>query len=412
LGTFTSALSGAIQSHFSKLRDHCLVCFSHLRWGLVFQRPQHLLTRFAHIMPVMVIEEPAFEGHEPPHLKRFSVGRNLAIFVPHVPQDMSDAAIIAAQKQLVTELFREARIAAPVLWYYTPMALQCADEIAGAVTVYDCMDELSAFKDAPPELQQLEADLLAKADIVFTGGMSLYEAKRARHANVHAFPSAVDAEHFSRARAALSDPPDQKALGHPRLGFFGVIDERLDCELIAAVARLRPDWQLILVGPVVKIDPAILPRAPNIHYLGAKSYEELPAYIANWDVAVMPFALNAATRFISPTKTPEYLAGGKPVISTPITDVVRGWGHLEAVRIAGTPEQFVAETEAALELSSGRGTWLQAVDRALAEISWDRTWADMAALVEAAIACRADEALSAGGLSAAEHAQNERRTST
>ena len=294
-------------------------------------------------MPVMVIEEPAFEGHEPPHLKRFCVGEDLEIFVPHLPQDMWDTAIIAAQKQLVTELFCKARIAAPVLWYYTPMALQCASEIAGAVTVYDCMDELSAFKDAPPELQRLEGDLLAKADIVFTGGMSLYEAKHSRHANVHAFPSAVDAEHFGRARAALSDSPDQKALGHPRLGFFGVIDERLDRELVAAVARLRPDWRLILVGPVVKIDPAILPRAPNIHYLGAKPYEQLPAYIANWDVAVMPFALNAATRFISPTKTPEYLAGGKPVVSTPIPDVVRGWGHLEAVRIASTPEQFIAE---------------------------------------------------------------------
>jgi UDP-galactopyranose mutase len=405
LGTFTSASPGASQPHFSKLRDRCLVCFSHLRWGLVFQRPQHLLTRFAQIMPVMVIEEPAFEGHEPPHLKRFSVGKDkdLGIFVPHLPQHMSGAAMITAQKQLVTELFRGARITAPILWYYTPMALQFADGIAGAVTVYDCMDELSAFKDAPPELQRLEADLLAKADIVFTGGMSLYEAKRARHANVHAFPSAVDAEHFGRARAALSNPPDQEAIGHPRLGFCGVIDERLDRELVAAVARLRPDWQLILVGPVVKVDPASLPQAPNIHYLGAKPYEELPAYIANWDVTVMPFALNAATRFISPTKTPEYLAGGKPVVSTPITDVVRGWGHLEAVRIASTPEQFVAETEAALALSSGRGTWLEAVDHALAKISWDRTWADMAALVEAAIAGRADETLSAGGLPAAEH---------
>lgn len=376
-----------------RICDHSLVCLSHLRWDLVFQRPQHLMTRFAQSSPVFFIEEPAFEGQERPYLKQYTPGDNLHVFVPHMPEGLPAIAAASAQRRLVTDLLRDARIRSPVLWYYTPMALQYADAIDAAVTVYDCMDELSAFRDAPPEMRQLEAELLRRADLVFTGGMSLYEAKQACHPNVHAFPSAVDAKHFGKARSRLPDPVDQRVIPRPRLGFFGVIDERLDRELLAAVARLRPEWQLILVGPVAKIDPASLPQAANIHYLGGKAYVDLPAYIANWDVAVMPFELNAATRFISPTKTPEYLAGGKPVVSTPVIDVVRRWGRLEAVRIAETPAEFVAEARAALALEATGRSWLDAVDRELAEISWDRTWKEMVALIEGAGAQRRTDAI-------------------
>jgi UDP-galactopyranose mutase len=339
------------------------------------------MTRFAQSIPVFFIEEPAFEGQELPYLKHYNAADNLSVIVPHLPEDLPAAAAVSAQRRLVADLLRGARIRSPVLWYYTPMALQFAHPIDAAVTVYDCMDELSAFQDAPSELRRLETELLARTDLVFTGGMSLYEAKRACHPNVHAFPSAVDAEHFGKARARLPDPLDQTEIPRPRLGFFGVIDERLDRELLAAVARLRPDWHLVIVGPVVKIDPASLPQAANIHYLGGKSYGDLPAYIANWNVALMPFARNAATRFISPTKTPEYLAGGKPVVSTPVIDVVRRWGHLDAVGIAETPTDFVAKSCAALALPASGRSWLDAVDRELADISWDRTWAQMATLV-------------------------------
>src|SRR5690242_12612598 len=339
------------------------------------------MTRFAQSIPVFFIEEAAFEGQEPPHLKRYTAADNLSGIVPHLPEGLPPAAAASAQRRLIAGLLRDARIRLPLAWYYTPMALQFSDGIDAAVTVYDCMDELSAFKNAPPELRRLESELLRRADLVFTGGMSLYEAKRACHPNVHAFPSAVDAEHFDKARARLPDPLDQTEIPRPRLGYFGVIDERLDRELLAAVARLRPDWHLIIVGPVVKIDPASLPQAANIHYLGGKAYSDLPAYIANWDIAVMPFARNAATRFISPTKTPEYLAGGKPVVSTPVIDVVRRWGHLDAVGIAETPANFVAKSCAALALPASGRSWLDAVDRELADISWDRTWAQMATLV-------------------------------
>jgi len=369
----------------AKLHEYALVCLSHLRWDLVFQRPQHLMTRFARRMPVNFVEEPAFVGTEPPYMAQHRIGPNLTVLVPHVPAGFSLADATSAQRRLLTEYLRDAGVGTPVLWFYTPAALAFADDLPAAVTVYDCMDELSAFAGASPELCRLETELLRRADLVFTGGMSLYEAKRGLHGNVHAFPSAVDVAHFAQARRDLADPVDQAGIGRPRLGFFGVVDERLDRELVAAVARLRPDWQLVLVGPVVKIDPSTLPQAANIHYLGRKTYEELPAYVAGWDAAIMPFARNEATRFISPTKTPEYLASGKPVVSTPIVDVVRGWGHLDAVRIAEDPVRFVTEAEIALALPARQPGWLAVVDRDLEQVSWDRTWERMAGLIETAL---------------------------
>jgi UDP-galactopyranose mutase len=262
------------------------------------------------------------------------------------------------------------------------MALPFTEHVRASLVVYDCMDELSAFRGAPPELIERERRLLARADRVFTGGVSLYEAKRHLHRSVHAFPSSVDVPHFAAARKRQPDPEDQAPIGRPRLGFYGVIDERLDTDLLAAAAALRPDWNFVLVGPVVKIDAAQLPRGANVHYLGPKLYEELPRYLAGWDVALMPFARNESTRFISPTKTPEYLAAGRPVVSTPIADVVRSYGETGLVRIADTPEGFVAAAEAALDDAKHPERWIGPVDRALAEMSWDATWARMKELME------------------------------
>jgi UDP-galactopyranose mutase len=341
------------------------------------------MTRFAQSMPVYFVEEPHFDGTAPPSLARYDIRQNLIVLVPHLPSGMTDTEATSAQRELLADFMLKNEISNPVLWFYTPAALAFADRLPASVIVYDCMDELSAFEGASPELRRLEAQLLMRADIVFTGGMSLYEAKHKQHSNVHAFPSAVEVEHFAKARRGITDPADQRDIPHPRLGFFGVIDERLDRDLVAELARQRPEWQLILVGPVVKIDPESLPRAPNIHYLGRKAYDDLPLYIAGWDAALMPFALNAATRFISPTKTPEYLAAGKPVVSTPIVDVVRGWGHLNAVAIATTPDEFVRASERALRLAAGGPEWLDPVDRELATISWDQTFTRMAALIAA-----------------------------
>ena len=361
-----------------------LVCFSHLRWNFVFQRPQHLMSRFAREMAVIYWEEPVEIGpRETAYLQvREAAGQpKVRIGVPHLPQGMPDDAREAALERLL-----DAHIAAVrgplIAWYYTPMMLPFSRHIDADLTVFDAMDELSKFKFAPTHLLDLEQELIDRADIVFTGGSSLYEAKKDRHPNVHCFPSSVDRAHFCKARARQFEPADQEDLPLPRLGFYGVIDERFDIELLDAVAKMRPDWSFVMVGPVVKISEDELPRRPNIHYLGSKTYDQLPAYLSGWDVALMPFAMNESTQFISPTKTPEYLTGGKPVVSTPIKDVVRHYGQLEGVKIAATPQEFVAACEEALELSRNpESGWLAEADLMLSAASWDTTQARMAGLV-------------------------------
>jgi UDP-galactopyranose mutase len=281
-----------------------------------------------------------------------------------------------------------------VLWYYTPMALLFTNHLRPRAVVYDCMDELSAFKNAPPTLRALETELMERAAVVFTGGRSLYEAKRHQHGNMHAFPSSVDVEHFRAARQVTREPADQQGIPGPRLGFFGVIDERMDLSLIAGVADERPQWQLVMLGPVVKIETALLPARPNIHYLGGKSYGELPQYIAGWDVALLPFARNEATRFISPTKTPEYMAAGKPIVSTSIADVVRPYGERGLVRIADDVGAFVTGCEAAMREDSAAR--VRIFDRYLKRLSWDTTWSRMSALInEAAFSSRGYSVLGA-----------------
>ena len=301
---------------------------------------------------------------------------------PVVPPGWPETDVDSAVSLLLHEFAQNNGIERPIAWYYTPMALPWTTWLEPAITVYDCMDELSAFRFAPPRLAELETRLLERADVVFTGGRSLYEAKRERHLNVHAFPSAVDAAHFGRARGEVDGAADQAGLPRPRIGWFGVIDERTDLDLLAGIADLRPGWSFVLVGPVVKIDPATIPVRPNLHVLGPRPYAELPAYIAGWDVAMMPFARNESTRFISPTKTLEYLAAGRPVVSTSIRDVVDPYQRLGLARIADTPEEFVAAIEASLE--QDQPAFLAAVDAFLAHRSWDETFARMWSLVEEA----------------------------
>ena len=376
------------------LEDLDLICFSHLRWNFVFQRPQHLLTRCANERRVYYFEEPLCDADSPwLHLERHGA---LTIATPHIPPHCSEDVAVDLQRALLNELMAGEHIDQYIAWYYTPMALGFSDHLAPAVVVYDCMDELSAFKGAPPALTRREKELLRRADVVFTGGQSLYEAKRHAHANVRAFPSSVDVAHFARARTSQLDPEDQRPIPKPRLGFFGVIDERMDVELLAGIMAARPEWHLVMIGPVVKIDPASLPTRNNIHYLGSKAYGELPSYIAGWDVALLPFARIEATRFISPTKTPEYMAAGKPVVSTSITDVVRPYGQRGLVRIADTVEEFVAACEAAL--AEDPVTRTRDADAFLRQTSWDGTWAQMRASMLSSLSTTAVPVRAAGAL--------------
>jgi UDP-galactopyranose mutase len=373
-------------NNFASGSDVDLVCLSHLRWDFVYQRPQHLLSRFAKERRVFFVEEPIFEDG-PMHLDVTERECGVTVVVPRLPKELvSEGALDSVQRGMIDRLFAERNINSYFLWYYTPMARAWTKHLQPTAVVYDCMDELSAFKGASHALKEREAELFKCADLVFTGGQSLYEAKRHQHENIFAFPSSIDAPHFAQARSAQDEPADQAEIPHPRMGFFGVIDERLDIELLDAIAQARPDWHLVMVGPVVKIDPATLPRRDNIHYLGGKSYKELPSYLAGWDVALLPFARNESTRFISPTKTPEYLAAGCPVVSTSIRDVVRPYGELGFVHIADTPNDFVARIEDAM--NEDAASRMREVDAFLSQTSWDRTWGRMAELIEDVITAR------------------------
>jgi UDP-galactopyranose mutase len=363
-----------------------LVCFSHLRWDFVYQRPQHLLSRFAKKNRVFFIEEPIF-GDGPANLEVRRRADQLYTVVPHIPHGSDTQTTERSLERLLADLFETEKIKDFVAWYYTPMMLGWSRAAAPLAVVYDCMDELSAFKNAPEELKLREAELVSIADVVFTGGRSLYEAKANRHPSVHCFPSSIDAEHFAKALDITEDPADQKNIGHPRIGFFGVIDERTDIDLLDKIAELRPDWNFVMIGPVVKIDADELPERPNIHYLGGKDYSQLPAYISGWDAAMMPFALNESTRFISPTKTPEYLAAGAPVVSTAIRDVVRPYAELGLVHIAATPDDFVRALEKAM--TEDAADRLRRVQEYLEGNSWDKTFEAMAELIDEAVNSKA-----------------------
>ena len=379
-----------------------LICFSHLRWDFVYQRPQHLLKRCARERRVFFVEEPVFDNGS----MRLDVSErdpNLKVVVPHLPEGLrSEIAKTAVLHDMIQRLLVENNIHQYLSWYYTPMALDFTRNLKPLAVIYDCMDELSAFKGAPTCLALRERELFQMADLVFTGGQTLYEAKRDQHSSVYAFPSSIDREHFMQARVAVEDPADQRDIPHPRLGFFGVVDERFDVALLDEASRLRPDWHFVIIGPVVKIDPETLPKRENIHYLGGKSYEDLPAYISGWDVALLLFAQNESTRFISPTKTPEYLAAGKPVVSTPIRDVVYPYGQMGLVRIAKDAREFVAAADDLLQSEANRKPWLANVDEFLAQMSWDETWARMSRLIDDTVATKTRTALLA-------RAQQERR---
>lgn len=375
----TFMTKSSFQSNGHRNDGYDLICFSHLRWDFVFQRPQHLLTRFARDHRVFFIEEPIF-GDDGPRLEISEREDKLRVVVPHLPEG---SIVDEVMPDLIDKLRVDHRIGASVLWFYTPMMLRWKDNLEPVAVVYDCMDELSLFRNAPSHLIEREAELFELADLVFTGGQSLYEAKRDKHRAVYAFPSSIDVEHFRQALEIDEEPVDQRSIARPRIGFCGVIDERTDLDLLTRIAELRLDWQYVMLGPVVKIDEADLPRRENIHYLGGKRYNELPAYIGGWDVAMMPFAMNESTRFISPTKTPEYLAAGRPVVSTPIRDIVRPYGEQGLVYIAAMPEEFVMAIENALAEDPAKRRAKS--EEFLSHISWNKTQREMSELIDEVI---------------------------
>ncbi len=389
--------------------QYTIVAFSHLRWNFVYQRPQHLLSRLAARHPVVFVEEPELDSAGPPRWERSKPHPNLMVYRPRTPVRAPGfhGDQLPVLEPMMAELREELGDSKLVAWLYTPMALPLALALDPQAAVYDCMDELSLFLGAPPELLSFESQLMEYADVMFTGGPSLFRAKQSRHPNVHCFPSSVDAAHFRLEKPdgrRVSEAEDQAELPHPRLGFYGVIDERLDLAIVDRLAEAHPEWQIVLMGPVVKIDPAALPRRPNLHYLGQRSYDELPRYLAGWDVCLLPFARNDATKFISPTKTLEYMAAELPIVSTSIRDVAEPYGGI--VYLGDTPEEFVAACEKALASSpEERAVRVEQMREVLARTSWDETASAIEKLLTVNLSLRARSNRKDSGFSHATQAQ-------
>ena len=337
--------------------DFPLIVHSHLRWDFVWQRPQQLLSRMAASRPVLFVEEPILlDDVRAERLEITQPSPNVYRAVPRLPaylRDDYDRALVTIRALVQDAVAKGGPLAGlfsgAVQWFYTPMP---APAMLGAFNergvVYDCMDELAQFRFAPPELLERERLLLENADVVFTGGHKLYRSKSRFHDNVHFFGCGVDAPHFATARAASTEvAADVASLPGPVFGYYGVIDERLDYDLIARLAEANPGASIAMVGPVVKVDPDALPKGANVHWLGQRDYKQLPAYVKGFDVCLMPFALNEATEYINPTKTLEYMAAGKPIVSTAVADVVHNFTPV--VRVARDAEEFVL---AAAELAA------------------------------------------------------------
>lgn len=328
-----------------------IIVHCHLRWDGVWQRPQQILSRMARTRRIVFIEEPIFAPDRQPHLV-VREANGVTVVQPHVPPQEEHLPRVSAANQrairgLLAPYLREQGLTMAIRWHYAPMATYLGDLAQDELVIYDCMDELSAFKGAPAELVDRERELMSQAAVMFTGGLSMWQNKSRDHDNCHRFDSGVDVAHFQTATDPETQiPDDARDLPHPVLGYYGVIDERMDYDAIRALSEAFPDGTILLIGPITKVDPAELPRADNIVYLGQRGYDDLPRYLKAFDVALVPFADNPATRFLSPTKTLEYFAGLRPVVSSPVRDVVENYADI--VRIARSPKEYVAAVLAAL----------------------------------------------------------------
>lgn len=364
-----------------------LLCLSHLRWGFVWQRPQQVMSRLASDYDVWFFEEPVFDEQADPHLDVKTVTPGVTVLVPVLPLDLGEQRIISLQRQLLDNWLAQHPGAQWLLWYFTPMGLRFTRHLSGLKVIFDCMHELSARRYAHASLAELERQLLERADLVLTAGRGLRDARRDQHENLHWVPDGVDRAHFSRDRLSAAheadhEPDDQRYLAHPRLGFFGVLDERLDTGLLRELAMRRPAWQIVLIGPVVNINPDTLPRRPNLHYLGPRAYQTLPAYLWGWDVALIPFVVSEATRLINPPQVLEYLAGGCPVVSTPLVELLDRYPGSEVVRFAATRQTFIEAVGMALNFTRRPEQLKALTDDALQGLSWDSTCAQIKALIE------------------------------
>jgi UDP-galactopyranose mutase len=351
-----------------------LICFSCVPWDFIYHRPQHLMTRFAKHFRVIYVEPPAYgEGH--PSYELSYPKENIISVKLRLPAGLPEEQAANVQQEKLAQFLNDLQVKHYVFWYYSPVALTFTNAFQPVLKVYDCMTEFPYAQDGI-DVRALEDSLLRQADFVFTAGPSLHETRRSFNQNTYCLPGSVDIDHFYGARYYHADPAEQAKIPHPRIGFAGVIDDRIDFTLLKAVALRKPEWHLVLLGPIVGLKKSDLPELSNLHFIEKKSYEELPGYISGWNITMLPFAHTDATRFINPLQATEFLAAGKPVIAAPVIDIIRTYGNRGLIQIAGTPEEFVRVANTHFT-SRDKTEWNDHVAEFLSLNSWDKTWQRM-----------------------------------
>lgn len=347
-----------------------MIVFCHLRWHFVYQRPQHIISRISKTMKTLFIEEPLYNNESKESGNLIIINDMLHVLQPNVKDIESIAAIIP-------EYVKNKDI--PVGWFYSAIFCPLSECIDFETIVYDCMEELSLLKGSAKNVINQEKYLISNADIIFTSGKSLYELKKQWHTNVHCFPSSVDEPHFAKALNGIKVADDVANLQSPIVGYYGVIDERIDFALLHETALKLPNVSFVMIGPLSKIEKNDLPQEDNIHYLGMKSYNELPHYLKAFDIAMIPFAVNDTTKYISPTKTLEYMSAGKPIISTKITDIVHDYGI--CLSMVESADEFYEAIKFALDKTDHFSMELE-YHKILKKTSWDITAVKMKSIIK------------------------------
>jgi glycosyltransferase involved in cell wall biosynthesis len=393
--------------------NYPIIVHCHLCWDWVWQRPQQFISRISRRHPVLFVETL---GPDPtlvaPYVRLHYHADHPNVTRVRLQFPMwrwgDEAYVDNTRRELVKDTLRgplAGQFKNPVQWFYDPMTVRAfAGQMGEIGTVYDCMDEYSKFSEAHPEVSKRELELLARADVVFAGGRKLWESKRRHNDNCHFYGCGVDSAHFGRALDARTTVPHdlKRVKKKAALGFFGVVDERMDYELVTKLADADPQWSIVMVGPVLKVKEQGLPERPNLHWLGSRDYSQLPSYCKGFDVCLMPFALNQATEYINPTKALEYMAAGRPVVSTKVPDVVSNFGNI--AKIGSSHEEFISLCRQAIN-EPDQGAIERGLERA-ADSTWDRIVEQMEDHIDKALAKKSRDGVSTGRERCLSHLQS------
>ncbi len=328
--------------------DLLFLIYSQVCWWGVWQRPQEVAKgmteyhRVLYISPVQV-HECLMRYPDWKFIERIDKGRGITVFSPMIFSGHYRWGLIFRINRLLilSELRWLLRKERPVIFFTnSPFVDYLVPRLRTSKVIYDVIDDFTAFDWAPQNASRMERYLLSSADIVFTGTYALYKKKKSFCKDATFIPCGVDFSRFQRPEDTNPEPEPEDIQGLPRpiIGYAGTLSERIDTSILSGLAERLPDASIVLIGPVHR-SLGRPPRAHNIHYLGLKRHEELPAYLHRFDVALLPFRLTKAAMAINPVKTLEYLAAGCVVVSTAIPDVERFYA--DVVVIASNPEEFV-----------------------------------------------------------------------